>query len=56
MRGGRNYRNLSVGGIEALRNLRSSRDIIIKKADKGSAGAVWDRKDYCREAYSNKIL
>ena len=51
--GGRNYSNLSVEELEALRNLKSSRDIIIKEADKGSAVVVWDKKDYCREAYNH---
>ena len=51
--GGRNYSNLSVEKLEALRNLKSSRDIIIKEAGKGSAVVVWDRKDYCREAYNH---
>ena len=41
--GGRNYSNLSVEALEALRNLKSSRDII----NKGSAVVVWDRKDHC---------
>ena len=36
-----------------MRNLKSSRDIIIKEADKGSAVVVWGRKDYCREAYNH---
>ena len=49
--GGRNCSNLSVEEIKALRNLKNCRDIIIKEADKGSAVVVWDRKDYCREAY-----
>ena len=51
--GGRNCSNLSVEELEALRNLKSSKDIIIKEADKGSAVVVWDRKDYCREAYNH---
>ena len=50
--GGRNYSNLSVKEIQALRNLKSSRDII-KEADKGSAVVVCNRKDYCREAYNH---
>ena len=53
--GGRNYSNLSVEEIKALRNLKNCRDIIIKEAGKGSAVVVWDRKDYCREAYRHKI-
>ena len=40
--GGRNYSNLSVEELEALRNLKSSRDIIINDADKGSAIVVCD--------------
>ena len=31
--------------------LKSDRSIVIKEADKGSAVVVWDRNDYCREAY-----
>jgi glutamine amidotransferase-like uncharacterized protein len=49
--GGRNYSNLSVEEIKALKDLKNYRDIIIKEADKGSAVLVWDRKDYCSEAY-----
>ena len=48
---GRNYSNLSVEEIKALRNLKNCRDIIIKEADKGSAVVVWDSKDYCRDVY-----
>ena len=49
--GGRNYSNFSVEEIKALRNLKNCMDIIIKEADKGSVVVVWDKKDYCREAY-----
>ena len=34
-----------------MKDLKNYRDIIIKEADKGSAVVVWDRKDYCSEAY-----
>ena len=49
---GRNYGNLTMEEGNALRKLKSYRDIVIKEADKGSAVVIWSRKDYCREAYA----
>ena len=48
---GRNFSNLSIGERQALHELRSDRNIVIKKADKGSAVVVWGREDYCEEVY-----
>ena len=47
---GRNFSNLSTGERQALHELRSVKNIVIKEADKGSAVVVWDREDYCAEA------
>ena len=47
---GRNFCNVSTGERQALHELRSDKDIVIKEADKGSAVVVWDRGDYCAEA------
>ena len=33
-----------------MRTLADDRTIVIKKADKGSCVAVWDRNDYIKEA------
>eukprot|EP00061_Rhincodon_typus_P002833 g18594.t1 len=35
----------------AIRALKTNRDIVIKPADKGGAIATQNRTDYCREAY-----
>ena len=35
----------------ALRNFKESLDIVIKKADKGSAVVVWGLEESCKEAY-----
>ena len=43
--------NLTVQEKEALHNLMSRTDIIIKPADKGSATVVMDREWYLRECY-----
>ena len=48
---GRNFSNLSIGERQALYDLKSDKTIVIKEADKGSAVVVWDREDYCAEAY-----
>ena len=48
---GRNYSNLSSHEQDALRKLKSYRDIVIKEVDKGGAVVVWSRNDYCEEAY-----
>ena len=42
--------NLSKEEWVAMRSLADDRSIVIKKADKGSCIAVWDRNDYLREA------
>ncbi|MEO0686886.1 MAG: hypothetical protein AAFY76_18035 [Cyanobacteria bacterium J06649_11] len=47
-----NFSNLSLAEQEALRNLRSDDSIVIKPADKGSAGVVWGKEDYLREVES----
>ena len=41
--------NLIRTEIEALKSLRSNKDIVIKKADKGSAVVIQNRKDYIDE-------
>ena len=48
---GHNYSTLSYLERRALRNLKESSDIVIKKADKGSAVVVWGLEDYRKEAY-----
>ena len=47
---GVNYSNLSYNERKALRDLKSYPDIVIKKADKGSAVVVWGLDQYCKEA------
>ena len=44
------YSNLSREEWQAMRSLADDRSIVIKKADKGSSVAVWDRYDYIAEA------
>ena len=44
------YSNLSREEWQAMRCLADDRSIVIKKADKGSSVAVWDRYDYIAEA------
>ena len=44
------YSNLSSDEWKAIRSLADDRSIVIKKADKGSTVAVWDRVDYIKEA------
>ena len=34
-----------------MKTLKKSSDIVIKEEDKDGAIAVWDREDYCNEAY-----
>ena len=46
------YSNLSKEEWETVRTLADDRNIAIKKADKGSCFAIWDRKDYITEAES----
>ena len=49
-----NYSNLTKEEWEAVRSLADDRNIVIKKADKGSSIVIWDRADYLAEA--NKQL
>ena len=44
------HSNLTMRERDAIYSLKNDSSIIIKEADKGSAGAVWDRDDYLREA------
>ena len=44
------YPNLSKGEWKAVRSLANDRNIVIKKADKGSCVVIWDRSDYIMEA------
>ena len=44
------YSNLSKEEWEAVRTFADNRNIVIKKADKGSCVAIWDRNDYITEA------
>ena len=46
------YSNLSKEEWEAVRTLAGNRNIVIKKADKGSCVVIWDRNDYITEAES----
>ena len=46
------YSNLSKDEWEAVRTLGDDRDIVIKKANKGSCVVIWDRNDYITEAES----
>ena len=44
------YSNLSKKEWQAVRSLANDRNIVIKKADKGSCLVIWDRLDYIMEA------
>ena len=44
------YSNLSRDEWEAVRSFADDRNIFIKKVDKGSCVAVWERSDYVMEA------
>ena len=46
------YSNLSKEECGAVRTLADDRNIVIKKADKGSCVVIWDRYDYIKEAES----
>ena len=46
------YSNLSKKELESVRTLADDRNIVIKKADKGSCVVIWDRNDYITEAES----
>ena len=50
---GSNFSNLLKNEQEALKNVKKYHDIVIKEADKGGAVVVWERKDYCKEAYNH---
>ncbi len=43
------YPNLKVGELRAIKKLRQNQNIVIKKADKGSATVIMDMEDYVRE-------
>ena len=42
-------KNVNVRELEALRKLKTRRDIVIKPADKGGAVCVWDKDKYIEE-------
>ena len=44
------YSNLSKEEWDAIRSLADDRNIVIKRADKGSCVVIWDRNDYIKEA------
>ena len=44
------YSNLSREEWDAIRSLADDRNIVIKRADKGSCVVIWDRNDYVKEA------
>ena len=46
------YSNLSKEEWEAVRTLADDRNIVVKKADKGSFVVIWDRNDYITDAES----
>ena len=46
------YSNLTKEEWDAIRSLADDRNIVIKKADKGSCVVIWDRTDYIKEAES----
>ena len=46
----KSYSNLTNEELLTLNSLRNDTSIIIKEAEKGSGVAVWDRKDYRKEA------
>ena len=53
------YSNLSKKELESVRTLADDRNIVIKKADKGSCVVIWDRNDYITEVESqlkNKLV
>ena len=43
------YSNLSKEEWDAIRSLAYDRNMVIKRADKGSCVVIWDRNDYVRE-------
>ena len=44
------YSNFSKEEWDAIRSLDADRNILIKRADKGSCVVIWDRNDYIKEA------
>ena len=44
------YSNLSKEEWKTVRSLANDRNIVIKKAGKGSCVVIWDRSDYIMEA------
>ena len=44
------YLNLSKEEWQTVRSLTTDRNIVIKKADKGSGVVIWDRLDYIMES------
>ena len=44
------YSNLSKEEWDAIRSLADDRNIVIKRADKGSCVVIWDKNDYVKEA------
>ena len=44
------YSNLSKEEWDTIRSLADDRNIVIKRADKGSCVVIWDRNDYVKEA------
>ena len=44
------YNNLTSKDRQALCDLKSDKNIVIKGTHKGSAAVVWDREDYTKEA------
>ena len=43
------YSNLSTEKWKAIRSLAGDKNIVIKKADKGSAVVVWQRNDFIKK-------
>ena len=44
------YSNFNSEEWKAMRSLADDRDLVTKKADKGSCVVVWDQNDYLMEA------
>ena len=44
------YSNLSKEEWDGIRSLNDDRNIVLKRADKGSCVVIWDRNDYVQEA------
>ena len=44
------YSNLSKEEWDGIRSLADDRNIVLKRADKGSCVVIWDRNDYVQEA------